>query len=280
MRRSKQARTRAGRRSSFGCVFSLRRDGAECACQVGTALAYSSASRASQTPCHDVRRGAVGRGRRSGRESTRAESAHRGISEEPARPGGGVAVGTGESRERERSPRGPGLAQIDVSTMIVATKICRMSLREEIRQTRPFASAAAEAYVALLRTSDLLLREFEDLFRRHGLTAPRYNVLRILRGAGSDGLPCAEVSARMVTRAPDMTRLLDGLERDGLAARRRGTEDRRVVHVTATAKALRLLGDMDREVEALHERQLRHVPRTELRELLRLLEKVRDAARS
>jgi DNA-binding MarR family transcriptional regulator len=150
-----------------------------------------------------------------------------------------------------------------------------MTLRDEIRQTKPFGSPAEEAYLGILRTADLLLRDFEGFFRGHGLTEPRYNALRILRGAGKEGLPCLEVGARMVTRAPDVSRLLDGLEREGLVERRRDGPDRRVVRVRATAKALRLLAAMDPGLRALHRRQFAHMDESELRTLGRILDKTR-----
>jgi DNA-binding MarR family transcriptional regulator len=151
-----------------------------------------------------------------------------------------------------------------------------MTLREEIHQTKPFGSPAEEAYLALLRTADLLAREFEALFRARGLSEPRYNALRILRGAGREGLPCLEVAARMVTRAPDITRLLDGLERDGLVSRRRAAADRRVVRVVATAKALRVLAALDAPLKETHRCQLAHMSVAEIRTLARLLDKARS----
>jgi DNA-binding MarR family transcriptional regulator len=150
-----------------------------------------------------------------------------------------------------------------------------MTLKAEIRQTKPFPSPAVEAYLNVLRTADHLLREFEGFFRGHGLTEPRYNALRILRGAGKEGLPCLEVGARMVTRAPDVTRLLDGLEREGFVERRRDGPDRRVVRVRATPKALRLLGRIEGDLLAIHRRQLGHMSAAELKSLNRLLDLAR-----
>lgn len=153
-----------------------------------------------------------------------------------------------------------------------------MTLGTEIRQTRPFRSLREETHLNALRTADHLLRDFEGFFRERALTAPRYNALRILRGAGPDGLPCLEVGARMVTRAPDVSRLLDGLEREGLVERRRADGDRRVVRVRATAKALRLLDSMQDGLDALHRRQFPRLTEAELRRLNRLLEKARAPA--
>src|SRR5215213_3217733 len=104
------------------------------------------------------------------------------------------------------------------------------SLREEIKQTRPFRSPEQEAFLNLQRTADVLMSRMGAVMQDHaGVSPTQYNVLRILRGAGDDGLPCRAVADRMVTRDPDITRLLDRLERDGLISRTRDTRDRRVV---------------------------------------------------
>lgn len=155
-----------------------------------------------------------------------------------------------------------------------------MSLRTEIRQTKPFDSLPQEVFLNVLRTADHLLRDLEGFLRAHGLSEPRYNVLRILRGAGEEGLPCLEIGERMVTRAPDVSRLIDGLVRAGLAARSRSTADRRVVRVRATARALRLLESIQEEVHALDRRALGHMSVTELKRLNRLLERARAGPRA
>src|SRR5580765_7777125 len=96
-----------------------------------------------------------------------------------------------------------------------------MSLGEEIKKVRPFESVEQEALLNLVRTADVLAGQIAELFKPSGLSATRYNVLRILRGAGPDGLPCGEVAARMITRDPDVTRVLDRMEKRKLIARRR-----------------------------------------------------------
>ena len=114
--------------------------------------------------------------------------------------------------------------------------------------------------------------------RRCGRTRSRptqYNVLRILRGAGSEGLCRQEVGERLVRRVPDVTRLLDRMEDGGLIARRRGKEDRRYVATYITPKGLDLLAAIDREICEIHNRQIGHVDARSLRLLIDVLAKVR-----
>lgn len=149
-------------------------------------------------------------------------------------------------------------------------------LGREIGKKRPFDAPEQEAMLNLLRTADRLQIEFVRLFREHGLSSPQYNVLRILRGEGGDGLPCLEIASRMVTAVPDITRLVDRLESSKLAKRVRSTEDRRVVRVRITPAGQRLLEKLDGPVLDLHRRLLDHMTRAELSELSRLLEKARS----
>jgi len=135
-----------------------------------------------------------------------------------------------------------------------------------------------EVFVSLVRTVEALTRRGEVLLKRHGLTAAQYNVLRILRGAGGEGLACREIGERLLTRDPDITRLLDRIETRGLIARAREEEDRRVVKTRITPEGLRLLAELDAPVREIHRRQLRGLPATALKELLRLLQRARSAA--
>lgn len=153
-------------------------------------------------------------------------------------------------------------------------------LQQEIKQTRPFASPAAEAYLNLARTFGLLSCSMERFFKGYGLSSAGYNVLRILRGAKKDGddmLPTLEVAQRLVSPVPDVTRLIDRLIRDGLVTRHRGDEDRRVVYVAITAKAQSLLKKIDKPVLTHHDDSLGRLSKAELKELIRLLEKTRAA---
>jgi DNA-binding MarR family transcriptional regulator len=152
-------------------------------------------------------------------------------------------------------------------------------LAQELRMQRPFESAELEAFLNLVRTSDQLQSDFSELFRPHGLTMQQYNVLRILRGAGSEGLPCLEIGRRMVTRVPDVTRLIHRMEKAGLVHRERSEEDRRVVRVLVTREGRRLADRLEAPSAARHREQLGHLSARELATLNRLLEKAREATR-
>ena len=148
-------------------------------------------------------------------------------------------------------------------------------LKEEIRQTKPFESLETEAFLNLQRTADALMRGVEELLKPSGLTQTQYNALRILRGAGDQGLLCREVGERMVTRDPDVTRLLDRLESRGLIERSRNLRDRRAVLTRITEPGVRILAGIDEPLLALHRRQLGHLGAAKTRQLIRLLEAVR-----
>src|SRR5215210_9571913 len=147
-------------------------------------------------------------------------------------------------------------------------------LQQELKKKRPFESPEQEAALSALRTSDQLQIRFARLFREHGLTPSQYNVLRILRGEGRS-LPILEIADRLIAVVPGITGLIDRLEGLGLVTRERSTEDRRVVFVAITPKALDLLARLDEPVKALHRRLLGHLTAAELTELIRLLEKAR-----
>lgn len=144
-----------------------------------------------------------------------------------------------------------------------------------------FGNDAVEAFINIVRTADWLARDVERLFAAHELTAPQYNVLRILRGAArqghTDGLPCSEVGARMITRDPDMTRLLGGLEKRKLISRARDSEDRRVIKVRITPQGAGVLAGLDKPVRDLHQRQMKVLSGVQLRQLVALLEKLRQS---
>ena len=130
-------------------------------------------------------------------------------------------------------------------------------------------------FVALLQLADALSQEAEQFLKAAGLTGTQYNVLRILRGAEPEGLPCRGIGDRMISHDPDMTRLLDRMEKRGLITRERQTDDRRVVKTRITPQALRLLKTLDQPVHELHKRQFRHMPAARLKILSRLVEEVR-----
>jgi len=144
--------------------------------------------------------------------------------------------------------------------------------QSEVRHT---LSLESEAFVLLLRTADALLREVEGVLKNSGLSQTQYNVLRILRGAGPAGLACREIAGRMITRDPDITRLLDRLVARGLVSRSRERRDRRLVTSRITAQASRLLKQLDEPVSSLHQWQFRRLPVRRLRLLVSLLEQAR-----
>jgi DNA-binding MarR family transcriptional regulator len=150
------------------------------------------------------------------------------------------------------------------------------SLQQEIKKRLPFSVPEQETALNLFRTTDALALQFTRMFREYGLSSAQYNILRILRGEGDDGLPCLEIAARMITCVPDITRLIDRLEQARLVSRARSGDDRRVVHVRIVPKGLALLERLDEPVITLHKRQIGHLTRQELAELNRLLVKARD----
>ena len=143
---------------------------------------------------------------------------------------------------------------------------------------KPVLALEGEVYLNLLRAADALLHGTEELLKPYGLTPSQYNVLRILRCAEPDGLACGEIAARMLTRDPDMTRLLDRLEKRGLVRRARGARDRRVVLTRISLPGVKLLEDLDAPVQQMHGRQLKHMSGAQLRQLAALLERVRESS--
>src|SRR5437868_10139408 len=141
------------------------------------------------------------------------------------------------------------------------------SLQQDHKQKKPFRSLQQEAYLSVVRTATALTDAMEDLLKPHGLSATQYNVLRILRGSGADGLCRNALRDRMLTRMPDMTRLLDRMEEAGLVVRAREGEDRRMVLTRITEKGRRLLDDLEAPVMALHKRQMARLSDAQLRSL-------------
>jgi DNA-binding MarR family transcriptional regulator len=148
-------------------------------------------------------------------------------------------------------------------------------LGRDIRQKKPFVSVQEEVLLSILRTADLATVPMNDVLRESGLSASQYNVLRILRGSAPEGLPCGEISERMVRRDPDLTRLLDRLDARGLVLRNRDTRDRRVVRAAITEAGLKLLAELDGPVDESVKRTLSHMPVSRLKTLLELLEELR-----
>lgn len=149
-------------------------------------------------------------------------------------------------------------------------------LRNEIKQTKPFASLEAEAHLNLERTAAVLGHAFAERLKSFGITSTQYNVLRILRGAGEGGLCRNEVRDRLVSQVPDVTRLLDRLESSGFIERERSTEDRRLVSTRITETGLALLDRLDEPVVQMHRELLGHLSEAQLRALIELLAFARD----
>ncbi len=140
---------------------------------------------------------------------------------------------------------------------------------------RPAHPVEQDAYIELQRTADALARGLANVLKPARLTSAQFNVLRILRGVGVAGATCCEVGNRMITRDPDVTRLVDRLEKRGLVARSRGARDRRVVLLRITPEGLRVLASLDDRVVEAHRAQLGHVGHPRLQELIELLQAVR-----
>jgi DNA-binding MarR family transcriptional regulator len=152
-------------------------------------------------------------------------------------------------------------------------------LAREIRKRRPFENPEEETVLNLLRTAWAVNAAAERLFRRSGLSGGTYNVLRILRGelaGGTRGVSCGDIGERLVVQVPDVTRLVDRLEKNGLVRRQRGSDDKRVVMIEITPRGLELMAEIDSPLQALHRSQLGHLSKGEQAELNRLLVKARE----
>jgi DNA-binding MarR family transcriptional regulator len=143
------------------------------------------------------------------------------------------------------------------------------------KSSSPSISLENRVFIALLQAADSLAQEAEQFLRAAGLTGAQFNVLRILRGAEPQGLPCQGIADRMISHDPDMTRLLDRLEKRALITRVRQTDDRRVIKTRITPQALSLLKTLDQPVRELHKRQFRHMSAARLKLLFDLLEEFR-----
>ena len=150
------------------------------------------------------------------------------------------------------------------------------SLKEEIKQAKGWRSREEEAFLNLLRTADVLSRGEAAVLKSANLSCNQYNALRILRGAGKDGISCSELGSRLIERDPDVTRLIDKLEERGLMQRTRDARDRRVYRNVITAAGLELLGSLDEPLLGLHKKQMGHLSEEKLSALIGLLEEARN----
>lgn len=155
-------------------------------------------------------------------------------------------------------------------------------LQDELKKKRGFDSPLQQAYLNLAYTHAQLAAQFAQLFKGYGLSEATYNILRVLRGVrkhpenGRDALPCGEIGDRLVTRVPDVTRLIDRLVKAGLVDRIRGEADRRVVLARITTQGLALLRKIDGPVLELHDQTLGHLTKAQLKQLNDLLQQARQ----
>jgi DNA-binding MarR family transcriptional regulator len=149
-------------------------------------------------------------------------------------------------------------------------------LREELKQTRPFPRRSAEAAVSVMRTAAVLEHELNEVLKPSGLTVTQYNVLRILRGAGENGLCGREVGERLVSRVPDVSRLLERMEDMGAVSRERDENDRRHVTARLTESGRRLLEAVTPALEAVERARFGRLSETALQAMITSLAHVRE----
>ncbi|MCZ6917387.1 MAG: MarR family transcriptional regulator [Gemmatimonadetes bacterium] len=148
-------------------------------------------------------------------------------------------------------------------------------LARDVRQSKTFASLSEQAALGLLITADVIRRFFEGVFEGVSLTSQQYNVLRILRGAGADGLPTLEIANRMIEKRPGITRMIDRLETKGLVRRVRGSDDRRCVYCFITPDGARLIARLDEPLRRAQHEVLAMVSEKQQRKLIELLDSIR-----
>lgn len=149
-------------------------------------------------------------------------------------------------------------------------------LLADLKQTKPYKTLEEEVFINIQFTADSLIRALATLLKPYGISTTQYNVLRILRGAGEEGLSCREIGARMITRDPDVTRLLDRLEKREFLRRGREGKDRRVITVRITSAGSELLAQIDEPIQQLHLNLLGHVKPSKLETLTTLLDTARQ----
>ena len=150
------------------------------------------------------------------------------------------------------------------------------TLHTELKSTRPFDLLEEEAHLSVIRTAAVLDHDFAQVLKPYGLTTTQYNVMRILRGAGGEGLCRNELGTRLLRQVPDVTRLLDRLKQMRLIGRQRSDADRRLVRTRITQKGLDLLAELDAHIRQTHRERLAHVSPQRLRALVDTLAEVRQ----
>jgi MarR family transcriptional regulator, organic hydroperoxide resistance regulator len=147
---------------------------------------------------------------------------------------------------------------------------------KELQQSKPFIRIEEEVFLNVQRTADAMSQEVLDVLKPFGLSVTQYNVLRILRGAGDNGLTCKELGSRMITRDPDITRLLDRLERRNLLTRSRAKEDRRFMAIRITGEGRALLQELDEPMSRKQVELMRQMSRDQLGNAIEILEQLRE----
>ena len=151
-------------------------------------------------------------------------------------------------------------------------------LAREIGKKTPFAVPAEEAFLNILRTCSVLSAQANRVLREKGLAEPSYNILRILRGAGAEGRCGYEIAQHLVAQVPDMTRLIDRLEKLGLLERKRIDQDRRLVRCFITKDGLKLLKEIDEPLIELHKKQFAKLTRAQIEQINELMVSARESA--
>ena len=152
-----------------------------------------------------------------------------------------------------------------------------LGVRGAIRQNKPFRSARQEGAIALLRTASVVRRAIARVIEPHGLSLAQYNALRIIRGAGTAGVPTLDIRDRMIEEGTTITRLLDRLEQAGLIRRERAVPDRRQVMCRVTDNGRKLLEKLDPLVDAADEATMETLSKKDLDQLIALLDVLRAA---
>ncbi len=172
----------------------------------------------------------------------------------------------------------PPFGQVVLTIVVITSILAFVKATDRSESKRRIVGSPEEAaFLDLLRTTDMLSRGMVHVLKAEDLSPTQYNVLRILRGA-PQGLACGDIANRMITRDPDITRLLDRLEKRGLIKRWRDAQDRRVVMARIASQGLKLLAQLDEPVQETHRKMLGHLGRQRLRQLAELLEEARRRA--
>ena len=156
-------------------------------------------------------------------------------------------------------------------------QLVTITLQDELRQTRPFARKTSEALVAVMRTATVLEHAQNEVLRPHGITQTQYNVLRILQGAGKTGLCGKDIAERLVSKVPDVSRLLDRMVDMDLVTRERDGEDRRHVTARIGARGKRVLAQATPDLEVVEQRLFRGMPATTVATLVTALARIRES---